>query len=133
MVDENQEPEPKTPEEIIAWTMRYLKKQAKVVDEHAASLELEWEHDDLGEMTEPFMETITYADGDGYRVYAAEVTEEKLLATPEAEGQKVSWSLFKMPEHEDLVGGPAESIAQAQRFAELAYQAAHGVIRGRDA
>ena len=121
-----------TPQEMLNRTVRELKRRAGVPDLEKAQLVAEWADSPTMRENNPFMEVADVAEVDGYILTAIQVSDEALKAAPKG-APKVSWGLHDVEDFSPLAGGTAESLEQAKRFAQVAYQAAHGVILGGDA
>ena len=116
-----------TPEEEMALVARELKANAETVNEAAAMIEPVWVRGVEMMAVNPFMEAAEYAEIGDYVLYAIKARDSFLKTAPK-EAPVASWSLVVMPDHEDVEGGSANDLAQAKKFARMAYQAVQGVI-----
>ena len=122
-----------TPEHAyLSVTLRGLKAKAGDLDMPRAMLEPEWHVDEDGLEESPDMEVIEFAEMKTCVLYAS-IVKDSHLATAPAGAPKISWALYMMPDHDQAVGGPADTLEQAKQFAQSAYQATCGLIVGGDA
>ena len=118
---------PQTPRDILEAQRRLLKSKAAGLDMAKASLEPYWA---VGEA--PGTEVMHYATLGEFTLYAAKTTEAQHKTAPKG-AARISWSLVSAKADDVVAGGGAPSIEEAEDYAYLAYQAAHGLIRGGDA
>ena len=123
----NSDYKPQTPREILEAHRRLLKNKADGLDMAKASLEPRWA---VGEA--PGTEVMQYATLGDFTLYAAKTTEAQHKTAPKG-AARISWSLVSAEANDVVAGGGAPSIEEAKDYAYLAYQAAHGYIRGGDA
>ena len=116
----------------LSVTLRGLKAKAGDVDMAKAMLEPEWHVDEDGMHESPFMEVIEFAEMKTCVLYASIVKDSHMATAPDG-APKTSWALYMLPDHDQAVGGPANTLEQAKQFARSAYQATCGLIVGGDA
>ena len=73
-----------------------------------------------------------YAHLGVFTLYAAKTTEAQHKQAPKG-AARISWSLVSEQANDLVAGGGAATMEDAKEYAYLAYQAAHGFIRGGDA
>ena len=119
---------PQTPRETLEAHRRILKGKAGEPDMNKALLEPTWA---VGEA--PGTEVLQYAHLGVFTLYAAKTTEAQHKQAPKG-AARISWNLMMSDQANDFVaGGGAATMEDAKEYAYLAYQAAHGFIRGGDA
>ena len=118
---------PQTPRETLEAHRRILKGKAGKPDMTKALLEPTWA---VGEA--PGTEVMQYAHLGVFTLYAAKTTEAQHKQAPKG-AARISWSLVSELADDLVAGGGAATMDDAKEYAYLAYQAAHGFIRGGDA
>lgn len=118
---------PQSPREVLEAHRRLLKETAGGPDMEKALLEPIWA---VGEA--PGTEVMQFAQLGVFSLYAAKTTEAQHKQAPKG-AARISWSLVSEKVNDVVAGGGAASIGDAKEYAYLAYQAAHGFIRGGDA
>jgi len=118
---------PQSPRETLEAHRRLLKGKAGEPDMKKALLKPTWA---VGEA--PGTELLQFAQLGHFSLYAAKTTEAQHKQAPKG-AARISWSLVSEKINDVVAGGGAASMEDAQEYAYLAYQAAHGFIRGGDA
>jgi hypothetical protein len=118
---------PQTPRETLEAHRCLLKGKAGEPDMQKALLEPTWA---VGEA--PGTEVLEFAHLGVFTLYAAKTTDAQHKQAPKG-AARISWSLVSEKANDLLAGGGAASMEDAKEYAYLAYQAAHGFIRGGDA
>ena len=118
---------PQTPREPLEAHRRILKGKAGEPDMKKALLEPTWA---IGEA--PGTEVMQYAHLGVFTLYAAKTTAAQHKPAPMG-AARISWSLVSEQANDLVAGGGAATMEDAKEYAYLAYQAAHGFIRGGDA
>lgn len=118
---------PQSPREVLEAHRRLLKETAGEPDMERALLEPTWA---VGEA--PGTEVMQFAHLGAFTLYAAKTTQAQHKQAPKG-AARISWSLVSEEVNDVVAGGGAASIGDAKEYAYLAYQAAHGFIRGGDA
>ena len=118
---------PQTPRETLEAHRRLLKSKAGTPDMAKALMEPSWA---VGEA--PGTELLQFAHLGDFTLYAASTTEAQHKKAPKG-AARTSWNLVSEKADDVVAGGGAPSMEEAKEYAYLAYQAAHGFIRGGDA
>lgn len=113
------------PEVEFLSALEVLKNQGKVPDEMRTREIAEWELDEDELKESPYMAQIHVAEMDDYILYVAVAKAETLKRMPPGTAI-MSWSINTMPANEAVIGGSADTVEQAKRFAEIGYQVIYG-------
>ena len=118
---------PQTLRETLETHRRLLKSKAGGLDMAKALMEPSWA---VGEA--PGTEVLQHARLGDFTLYAAKTTQAQHKKAPRG-AARISWNLVSEKANDVVAGGGAPSMEEAKEYAYLAYQAAHGFIRGGDA